>query len=73
MNAAREATACLSTSFLSLVMLAFRSPVLPLSLIVLAAIFEATSTSNTRQFTVEVTDIIMLSAEVAWMLWRSSV
>jgi hypothetical protein len=46
---------------------------LPLCAIVSAAIVAATSTSTMRQFTVLFTSMLILSAEVAWILSSSSV
>ena len=73
MNAASDASACLSTSRRSFEMSAVTSSTRPEIAIVSAAIVAAISTSTMRQLTVELTIMLMLSALVAWIFSRSSV
>lgn len=71
MKVASDATACLRTSFLSFVISADLQVVS--GFMVSAAIRAATSTSTMRQLTVEVTPIMILSAEVACIFSKLSV
>ena len=65
MKLEREAMACFRTSSLSFEMSALVSSCRPEMAMVSAASVAAHSTSTMRQFTVDVTFMMMLSAEVA--------